>query len=145
MALRTNGTCRLSGSFGKEIALTASCAGLRGQHRCRSVFLSIHCRTAWCPRQPPIRTALPGSIGSCFLNVSVVNPYYPNISQGSLEKSNGDEEPVATALPPQYGSISNSGHYAGISNYNSLEVKLQKRLPHGGQLLGVVHLPPSCC
>ena len=29
---------------------------------------------------------------------------------------------------PQYGSITNSGHYIGISNYDALELKLQKRM-----------------
>ena len=120
--------------FWKGIALTASYAGLRGQHLPISIPInplsdSLVSQAAADPN------CSSGSIGSCFLNVSVANPYYPNISQGILRNPTVTRNQLLRPFP-QYGSISNSGHYAGISNYNSLEVKLQKRMSGGGQLLG---------
>jgi hypothetical protein len=67
--------------------------------------------------------------------VQVSNPFYPKITQGTLKNATVTRNQLLRPFP-QYGSISNSGHYAGISNYHSLEVKLQKRMPGGGQLLG---------
>jgi hypothetical protein len=37
---------------------------------------------------------------------------------------------------PQYGNISNTGHYVGISNYSALQAKVEKRFSSGGQILG---------
>jgi len=120
--------------FWKGIALTASYAGLRGEHLPISIPInplpdSVVAQAAADP------ACSSGSIASCFLNVSVPNPFYPNISQGALKQSTVTKNQLLRPFP-QYGSISNSGHYVGISNYNSLEVKLQKRMARGGQLLG---------
>lgn len=73
--------------------------------------------------------------GGCFLTQSVTNPFYPVITQGTLSKATVTQNQLLRPFP-QYGSISNSGHYFGISNYDALEVKLQKRMANGGQLLG---------
>ena len=122
--------------FWKEIAMTASYAGLRGQNL---------------PVSRPIN-ALPDSVLSqaasdptcltsniivsgCFLVKQVTNPFYGKISQGTLKAQTVTQNQLLRPFP-QYGSISNSGNYIGISNYHSLEVKLQKRMANGGQLLG---------
>jgi hypothetical protein len=72
---------------------------------------------------------------TCPLNQQVTNPYYPIITQGTLSKATVTQNQLDRPFP-QYGSISNSGHYIGISNYNALELKLQKRMSNGGQILG---------
>jgi len=84
-----------------------------------------------------------GDITKCFLNLQVDNPFTTVtngvkkslISQGVLRNLTVTNNQLLRPFP-QYGSISNSGHYAGISNYNSLEVKLQKQMSNGGRLLG---------
>ena len=63
------------------------------------------------------------------------NPFYPLITQGVLLQPTVTQNQLLRPFP-QYGSISNSGHYIGESNYNALEMKLQKRTPQGGMLLG---------
>ena len=120
--------------FWKGIALTASYAGLRGEHLPVSIPInplpdSVVAQAAADP------ACSSGSIAACFLNVSVANPFYPKISQGALKQATVTKNQLLRPFP-QYGSISNSGHYAGISNYHSLEAKLQKRMANGGQLLG---------
>jgi hypothetical protein len=124
----------LERQFWKGIALTASYAGLRGDHLPISLPInplpnSVVSQAAADPN------CSSGSIGSCFLNTQVSNPYYPLISQGVLRNPTVTRNQLLRPFP-QYGSITNSGRYAGISNYNSLEVKLQKRMANGGQLLG---------
>ena len=126
--------------FWKGIALTASYAGLRGQNlpisrQINPVPDSVIARAA---ADPACST---GNFGSCFLNVSVANPFYNTttntsiITQGTLKNKTVTENQLYRPYP-QYGSISNSGNYVGISNYHSLEVKLQKRMANGGQILG---------
>ena len=68
------------------------------------------------------------SYTSCYLNQPVANPFYPLITQGVLRQSTVTQGQLLRPYP-QYGSISNSGHYIGISNYNALELKLQKECP----------------
>jgi outer membrane receptor protein involved in Fe transport len=120
--------------FWKGIAVTASYAGLRGQN------LPISRPINGLPDSVVSQAAADpncssGSLASCFLNVSVANPFYPTITQGNLKNSTVTKNQLYRPFP-QYGSISNSGNYIGISNYHSLEVKLQKRLAGGGQILG---------
>jgi outer membrane receptor protein involved in Fe transport len=126
--------------FWKGIALTASYAGLRGQN------LPVSRPINGLPDNVISQAAADsncssGSIASCFLNVSVTNPFYvappgtPKITQGTLKNATVTQNQLYRPFP-QYGSISNSGNYIGISNYHSLEVKLQKRMANGGQILG---------
>ena len=42
---------------------------------------------------------------------------------------------------PQYGSISNSGNYVGVSNYDALQMKLEKRFSAGGNSWGRIPFP----
>lgn len=120
--------------FWKGIALTASYAGLRGQNLPVSRPInglpdSIVSQAAADPN------CSSGLLSSCFLTQSVANPFFPTITQGLLKNPTVTRNLLYRPFP-QYGSISNSGNYIGISNYHSLEVKLQKRMAGGGQLLG---------
>ena len=77
--------------------------------------------------------------GGCFLTQQVPIPagFVGKITQGVLSSPTGTVTDNQLLRPfPQYGSITDSGHYIGISNYNALEVKLQKRMSNGGQILG---------
>ena len=77
-----------------------------------------------------------GNFASCFLNVPVTNPFYPLITQGVLANPTVTQNQLYRPFP-QYGQIgSYSGRYEGISNYQALEITLQKRMPNGGQILG---------
>ncbi len=116
------------------IALEAAYSGLRGNALPVSLPInplpdSVLARAAADPN------CASGNLGSCFLNQQVTNPYYPVITQGVLRQPTVTQNQLLRPFP-QYGSISNSGHYIGISNYNALEMKLQKRTPKGGMLLG---------
>jgi len=128
--------------FWKGLALTASYAGLRGEHLPISIPInplsdSLVAKAAADPN------CSSGDITKCFLNLQVDNPFTTVtngvkkslISQGVLRNLTVTNNQLLRPFP-QYGSISNSGHYAGISNYNSLEVKLQKQMSNGGRLLG---------
>ena len=80
-------------------------------------------------------TCASGNLKSCFFTKSVPNPFYGKISQGILQNSTVTANQLARPFP-QYGSISNSGNYVGVSNYDSLQMKLEKRFSAGGTLLG---------
>ena len=116
------------------IALEAAYSGLRGEHLPVSLPInplpdSVLAQAAADP------VCASGNLGSCFLNKQVPNPFYPLITQGVLLQPKVTQNQLLRPFP-QYGSISNSGHYIGESNYNALEMKLQKRTPQGGMLLG---------
>ena len=116
------------------VALSATYAGLRGVHL--PVSLPINALPdsvmAQAAADPNCST---GNFGSCFLNKQVANPFYPKINQGVLKNPTVTENQLLRPFP-QYGSLNNSGNYIGQSNYHALEVKLQKRMASGGQLLG---------
>ena len=76
-----------------------------------------------------------GNLSQCFLTKQVANPFYGKISQGTLQSATVTGNQLLRPFP-QYGSISNSGDYVGVSNYNSLQMKLEKRFAAGGTLLG---------
>jgi outer membrane receptor protein involved in Fe transport len=76
-----------------------------------------------------------GNLSSCFFTKSVANPFYGKVSQGTLQNANVPANQLARPFP-QYGGISNSGNYIGVSNYSSLQLKLEKRFSQGGTLLG---------
>ena len=124
--------------FPLGIALTAAYVGLSGEHLPTSgagfpinpLPDSVMAKAA---ADPNCST---GNFGSCFLNEQVANPYYPYISQGVLENSKVTQNQLLRPFP-QYGSIgAYSGHYVGISNYNGLQMTLQKRWQNGGTMLG---------
>jgi hypothetical protein len=124
----------LEHQFPGQIAVTASYSGLKGDHLPLSLPLnplpdSVLSRAASDPN------CASGNLGSCFLVQQVANPFYPHITQGVLANSTVTENQLL--LPyPQYGGITNSGSYSGISNYDAFELKVQKRLPKEGTILG---------
>jgi hypothetical protein len=120
--------------FPKEIAVTATYSGLAGDHLPLVLPLnplpdSVVAQAASDPN------CSSGNLGSCFLNKQVPNPFYPNINQGVLKNPTVTQNQLLRPFP-QYGSISNTGSYSGISSYNAFELKVQKRLPSAGTLLG---------
>jgi hypothetical protein len=73
------------------------------------------------------------SLGQAALMASVPNPYYKAGGAGLVGKATIPYE--QTLLPyPQYTTISDSVS-VGYSNYNALDLKLQKRFSHGFTLL----------
>lgn len=72
----------------------------------------------------------------CFLTRRVANPFdRSQFTQGNQQYATI----LATQLYrpfPQYGSIANTGNYVGFSNYNALQMKVEKRFSSGGVLLG---------
>ena len=119
--------------FPLGIAITADYAGLRGDNL--PVVL---------PRNPIPDSVLTqaaqdptcqSSVTSCFLNKQVPNPFFGKISQGILQNPTVTQNQLLRKFP-QYGAIQNTGSYVGISNYHALELKLQKRMTNGGQILG---------
>jgi hypothetical protein len=117
--------------FPLGITLDAAYAGLRGRNLPVSRGInalpdSVLAQAATqCPQGP----------SGCFLTQQVANPFYPLITQGVLRNPTVTQNQLLRPFP-QYGSINNSGNYIGISNYHSLELKLQKRYSTGGMILG---------
>lgn len=119
--------------FPLGIAVTAAYAGLRGDNLPVSI-----------PRNPLPDSVLSQaaadpncstSIQNCFLNTKVSNPFFGKISQGVLQNATVTQNQLLRKFP-QYGSILNTASYSGISNYHALELKVQKRMSNGGQILG---------
>ena len=71
----------------------------------------------------------------CFLTKKVTNPFYGQISQGTLQQATVQQNQLLLPFP-QFGNIINTGHYVGISNYNALQLKVERRFKSGGTLLG---------
>ena len=94
--------------------------------RCRTILSIRHIRTL---RVPAAILRIASSLKRW------PTPFYGNISQGVLQNANVTANQLARPFP-QYGSISNSGNYVGVSNYQSLQMKLEKRFSAGGTLLG---------
>jgi Carboxypeptidase regulatory-like domain len=122
------------------IALEAAYSGLRGDNL--PVSLPINplpdSVIAQAQTDPNCSTGKFGT-GGCFLTQQVPIPaaFVGKITQGVLSSPTGTVTDNQLLRPfPQYGSITNSGHYIGISNYDALELKLQKRMSNGGQILG---------
>ncbi len=124
--------------FPMGVALTAAYVGLHGDHLPTSgAGLSINplpdSVLAKAAADPNCST---GNFGGCFLNQQVANPYYPYINQGVLKNPTVTQNQLLRPFP-QYGSIgAYSGHYVGVSNYNGLQMTLQKRWQNGSQILG---------
>lgn len=120
--------------FPLGIALTAAYAGLRGDNL--PVVLPRNplpdSVVAQAAQDPLCQTK---TLQGCMLTNQVANPFYPKISQGILQNAKVTQNQLLRKFP-QYGSIQNTGSYTGISNYHALELKLQKRMKNGGQVLG---------
>jgi hypothetical protein len=120
------------------IALEAAYSGLHGSHL--PVSRNINQVSKQYLDQAAGDPSCAGSAGSlppnCFLTKRVANPFdRSQFTQGNQQ--------YATILSnqlyrpyPQYGGISNTGNYIGVSNYSALQMKLEKRLSSGGVLLG---------
>jgi outer membrane receptor protein involved in Fe transport len=122
--------------FPMGIAVTAAYVGLQGEHL---------------PLSGPTYNAVPdnitaqaaadpncskGNFQSCFLLQQVKNPYYPFITQGNLKATTVTQSQMLRPFP-QYASIgSSAGRYIGVSDYNALQMTVQKRWHNGGQVLG---------
>lgn len=124
----------LEHQFPMGIALTAAYSGLRGDHLpvSRPINGLSDANLAAAAADPNCQTK---GLQGCMLTTQVTNPFYGQISQGVLQKQKVTQNQLLRPFP-QYGSISNSGNYIGISNYHALELKLQKRMSNGGQILG---------
>jgi Carboxypeptidase regulatory-like domain/TonB dependent receptor len=121
------------------IALEAAYSGLRGDNLPVSLPINALPDSVIAQAQTTSNCNGGGTFSSCFLDQSVPIPsiYVGKVSQGPLSSPSGFVTQYNLDRPfPQYGSITNSGHYIGISNYDALELKLQKRMSNGGQILG---------
>jgi hypothetical protein len=119
------------------ISLDVAYSGLRGDHL--PVSLPINPLPDSVIAQAAADPVCSITVNGCFLTKQVPIPanYVGVVKQGTLSSPTGTVTQNQLLRPfPQYGSISNSGHYIGISNYDALEVKLQKRMSNGGQILG---------
>jgi Carboxypeptidase regulatory-like domain len=125
----------------KGIALELAYAGLRGQNL--PVSLNINQVSAATLAQAhsdpacfPNATTAPTS--SCFLTKTVANPfpsYATNFTAGNQQYATITSVKLNEPFP-QYGAISNTGHYVGVANYDALQAKVEKRFASGGVLLG---------
>ncbi|MBT9333369.1 TonB-dependent receptor domain-containing protein [Paracidobacterium acidisoli] len=119
------------------IALEAAYAGLHGAHLPVSIAINQ------LPDKYLAQAASdPDCVGpsanlrtSCFLTKQVTNPFYGKILQGTLQQPTVQQNQLLLPFP-QYGNITNTGHYVGVSNYDALQMKLEKRFNSGGVLLG---------
>jgi hypothetical protein len=74
--------------------------------------------------------------GKCFLTMQVPNPLPQSLfTQGNQQYKTISSTQLYRPFP-QYGGISNTGNYIGVSNYNALQMKLEKRFSSGGVVLG---------
>jgi hypothetical protein len=121
----------------KGVALELAYAGLHGSH------LPISYGINQVPQQYLDQAAAdPNCVGAaanlstkCFLTVQVANPFVGKISQGTLQNATVAQNQLLRPFP-QYGSIANTGSYTGFSNYNALQMKVEKRFARGGVILG---------
>lgn len=74
---------------------------------------------------------------NCFLTKTVdPNPFTRSLfGQGSQQYATISATQLYRPFP-QYGGISNTGNYVGVSNYSALQMKMEKRFTGGGVVLG---------
>ena len=125
----------------KGIALELAYAGLRGQHLPVSININqVPASVLAAAAADPNCNASSGPSSKCFLTqTNIPNPFLP--AYAGKFTAGPQQYPTMTAVNlyrpfPQYGSISDTGHYAGVGNYNALEAKVEKRFKGGGVLLG---------
>jgi outer membrane receptor protein involved in Fe transport len=127
--------------FPLGLALTAAYSGLKGDHLPLSngalpinfVPDSVVAQAASDP------SCAAGNTSSCFLTESVPSPFYASglFKQGAQSLSTITKNYLYLPFP-EYGAYLGawSGQYEGISDYNALELTLQKHFSNGGQILG---------
>lgn len=123
----------------KGVALELAYAGLHGANLPVSVNINqvpqatldqAHSDPACFPNSATAPTS------SCFLTKTVSNPLPTSVfNQGSQQYATISSVQLNKPFP-QYGSISNTGHYVGVGNYDALQAKLEKRFNGGGVVLG---------
>jgi hypothetical protein len=121
-------------TFFYGVALEAAYAGLRGIHLPVSVSVD-QIPDSYLTQASQDPTCAPTVTPNCFLTKQVTNPFYGKISQGPLINPTVSGNRLLAPYP-QYSSLTNPGHYVGISNYNALQMKLEKRFHKGGVVLG---------
>jgi hypothetical protein len=121
------------------IALEAAYAGLHGENLPVSININqVSDATLAAAHGDPtcFPNATTAPTAACFLTKTVANPFNRSLfNQGNQQYATISSVQLNKPFP-QYGSISNTGHYAGVSNYNALEAKVEKRFAAGGVLLG---------
>ncbi len=124
------------------IALEAAYSGLHGSHlpvsrsinQVQSKYFDQALNDSRCVG--PTANLTGSGSGQCFLSERVPNPFNTALfNQGNQQYANILGAQLYRPFP-QYGNISNTGNYVGFSNYNSLQMKLEKRFNSGGVLLG---------
>jgi Carboxypeptidase regulatory-like domain len=106
--------------FPKALAVEASYVGLHGAH------LPMGLQVNQLPDQDL-------ALGNALLQL-VPNPFYGKVSNGSLTQPTVQYEQLLRPYP-EYGNLNNVGSYVGTSNYNALQMKLEKRFSSGGTVL----------
>jgi len=119
----------------KGIALEAAYAGLNGTNLPTSHSIN-QVRKTYLDQARQDPSCYPTVTSSCFLTKSVTNPFNQSLfTQGSQQYATISSTQLYRPFP-QYGAISNTGNWIGVSNYNSLQAKLEKRFSAGGIILG---------
>ena len=121
------------------VALELAYAGLHGANLPVSVNINqVSAATLSQAHSDPtcFPNATTAPTASCFLTKTVANPLPTAVfNQGSQQYATISSVQLNKPFP-QYGSISNTGHYVGIGNYDALQAKLEKRFNGGGMVLG---------
>ena len=116
------------------VALEVAYAGLRGQHLPISVAVN-QVRENYLAQAAADPTCSPTPTANCFLTQTVANPFNrSNFSLGVQQNATFSANQLYRPFP-QYGGIANTGHYVGVSNYQSLQSKVEKRFNSGGVVL----------
>jgi hypothetical protein len=128
------------------IALEVAYAGSHGSHLPVSLGMNqvtegVMAQAASDPNCNNSALLTGAGLQNCFMTKSVTtaqNPFYGKVGQGTVAQLN--QQPIAASnfyRPfPQYGNISVPSRFVGVSNYNGLQMKAEKRFPGGGVLLG---------
>jgi hypothetical protein len=123
----------------KGITAEAAYVGLHGSNLPTSESINqVSAATLGLAAGDPTCNASSGPSSTCFLTKTVANPFptpASTFTAGSQQYSTISSV-ILNKPYPQYGNISNTGHYVGVSNYQALQAKVEKRFSSGGQILG---------